>query len=158
MPDVFGLEISNLDSLRLKAGLMHESIRKNVEKELYKQGVVIQTRAKTILRTVHWQTKGGITRRTKGGKGRRYEPGATLVGHIDTATLHRDINTKATARPSLLEVRIGTSNVAPYAIYVEMLPDGGFLRPAFKESVKDAQLALQKKIKETIAFVAKKKL
>jgi len=158
MSEIFGLDVSNFDKLRLKTGLLHESIRKNLQDELFRQGTIVERRAKEILRTIHWQTRGGITRGRSAKRSKRYEPGATVVGHIDTGALQRSIHTEATANRNLLQVRIGTDNTAPYGIYVELLPDGGFLRPAFRANIRLIELRLGAKIKEVIAFVAKKKL
>ena len=56
----------------------------------------------------------------------------TRNGHIITGNLRRDIRTESTAP---LKVLVG-SHVA-YAYFVEMLPDGGFLRPAVRRTADD---------------------
>ena len=79
-----------------------------------------------------------------------------MVGHIDTGKLRDSILTKATVTSKgTMNVFVGTNN--KYAIYIERLPDGGFLLPAFLEKRKDVLDAIKVGLQRAIIEADKKK-
>lgn len=57
----------------------------------------------------------------------------TEKGHVVTGNLRRSINTQIVEAQEM-SVRVEVGTFVDYAIYVEALPDGGFLFPASEET------------------------
>lgn len=118
---VFGIEVKGVDLLALRLAIANKSLHSKLEKGMFRAGTKIQKRAQEIL---------------------------TYNGHIVTGNLRRSIHTQATVEEDKLEITIGTN--VEYAPYVEALPDGGYLFPAFYQEKENVLEDVQKIVREVI--------
>jgi len=119
------LIIKNAEQIRRKFQDLGPEWRKEIAKALFRGGVIIQRRAQEILRE---------------------------KGHIVTGNLFNNIRTSEVEGDGIdMAVNIGSD--VSYAIYVELLPDGGYLVPAFREKAPEVVNFLRR---ENIAFTVRK--
>lgn len=113
MPKIFDTEITGEEATMLAFELLKENVQKDCEAALTQAGGEIANLAQDIL---------------------------TAKGHVKTGTLRRSIQSYVTINAEELSSSIGSfppgargyfGSDAPYAPYVEALPDGGFLGPAY---------------------------
>lgn len=98
--------IKILETLRKKNQEFYAAVQGRLPMVMVNAGQIVEARAKEIL---------------------------TENGHVVTGNLRRSISTLLTsATPTRVEVQVGT--FVDYAIYVEALPDGGFLFPASEQT------------------------
>jgi hypothetical protein len=118
---IFGIEVSGVDMLALRLSIADKKLHSELEKGMFRAGTKIQKRAQEIL---------------------------TINEHIVTGNLRRSINTQTIVEESKLEVQIGTN--MEYAPFVEALPDGGYLFPAYIQLKDEVIGDLQKIVTQVI--------
>ena len=121
MAQVFGLTITGLDKVVLSYAIANKNIKAELQKEIFQAGTLIQVEAQRIL---------------------------TEKGHVVTGNLRRSINTQVIVQDTLLEVDIGTN--VEYAPYIEALPDGGYLFPAYWAKKDEVMARLQRAVKNAM--------
>jgi hypothetical protein len=121
MAQVFGLTITGLDKVVLSYAIANKNIKAELQKEIFQAGTIIQVEAQRIL---------------------------TEKGHVVTGNLRRSINTQVVVEDTLLEVDIGTN--VEYAPYIEALPDGGYLFPAYWAKKDEVMQRLQRAVKNAM--------
>ena len=123
MPKVFGMEITGVDRIALSLAIANPKLHSELAKGMFRAGVAVQKRAQEII---------------------------TEKGHVVTGNLRRSIHTEVTVEEDKMEVQIGTN--VEYAPYVEALPDGGYLFPAYWQEkdgvIADLQAVVTKVINE----------
>lgn len=138
MPDVFGVEITGVEQALMRLKMLDEGVRKDIESAIVKGGLVIANEARNILDTIKWEVHSQ-TGYVRGGV--RYPKGTPMIGHYNTGNLRRSLNAVAIVEGDEIAGYVGswlpgskgfTGTDAPYAPYVEALPDGGFLFPAYR--------------------------
>lgn len=112
--------------LTKKLSDLPDKIRRGIETALFKAGTIVQTESIMCL------------------AGLRGHP-----RHWITGNLARSIQVKTRWESNDIVVAVVGSDV-PYAIYVEALPDGGFLYTALMNKSNDAKIFLSKRIKELL--------
>ena len=123
MAKVFGMEIKGIDRIALSLAVANPKLHSELQKGMFRAGVAVQKRAQEIL---------------------------TYNKHVVTGNLRRSIHTEVTVEEDKMEVQIGTN--VEYAPYVEALPDGGYLFPAYWQEkdkvIADLQAVVTKVINE----------
>ena len=152
MAKVFGLTITGIDKIALEFAVANKKLHEELKQSLFREGIKVQVEAQKILTEKEWTVRSETGyRRGYGRKTEFYELGETVIGHVVTGNLRRSIRTEAIVEESKLEVIIGTN--VEYAPYVEALPDGGYLFPAYwklkDEVIKNLQDTVMQVIKET---------
>ena len=110
------------DRIIRKFDVINNGFKDEFEKVAYMAGLLIEDEAKRILKE---------------------------MGHIDTGMLWNSIETMVARKGNYkLSILIGTD--VYYSIYIEALPDGGFLFPAYLRKRKDVLKLLGKGIKMII--------
>ena len=114
-----------------KITAMIPKVRDDIEKSMARSAIMIQDKAKEILTEIEWIDSKGNSR----------------VGHIDTGNLRRNIKSDV-AWTGDYEITAVIGTDVPYAIYVEALPDGGFLYRAVMEKSPDALKYIENELKK----------
>jgi hypothetical protein len=126
--------LSGFRELENKMEKIYPAIRDDLKKTMYQAASLVEAEAKTIITEIEWEDSKGEKR----------------IGHIKTSTLKGSIQVVVGWDANGYELLgvIGTD--VPYAPYIEMLPDGGFLVPALENKSEEAYEYLAKKIKEIL--------
>ena len=148
MPDdTLEFRINNQQKVILDMAKTDAFVRDELAKALFQAGGEFVILAKNRLKSIRWQTKGGLWRnrryrnrlnrrekavlgkdfmRRQGVGGTYYKAGDTVIGHVVTGALGRSIKVLTTEKNNAF-IRLTFGTGEPYAIYVELLPDGGFM-------------------------------
>lgn len=132
-----------------KITAMIPKVRDDIEKSMARGAIMIQDKAKEILTEIEWTAGEHGLRRYGGGSTLKeyFEAGETVIGHIDTGNLRRNIKSDV-AWTGDYEITAVIGTDVPYAIYVEALPDGGFLYRAVMEKSPDALKYIENELKK----------
>jgi len=121
MAKIFGLSISGIDKVVLSFVMADRRMSAELEKALFREGTKVQVEAVRIIKENR---------------------------HVVTGTLWRSIRTSVDFEGFRTEVNIGTN--VEYAPFVEALPDGGYMFPAYWNKKDEVITGLQKAVLDAI--------
>lgn len=106
-------------------------IREKLKPAMYRAATLVEAESKNIITNIEWIDSKGESR----------------IGHIKTGTLKGSIQSMAGWANNGYELLGVVGTDVPYAPYIEMLPDGGFLVPALNNKSKEAYEYLVRELK-----------
>lgn len=118
--------IKGVDKVQLKLKLLETSVREKIKDAMAQGASIVVARAKEII---------------------------TEKGHIITGNLRRSIQYKV-GWSGINEIDGVVGTDVDYSIYVEALPDGGYLFPALREKGKEALGYVEKAVVEAVKEVS----
>jgi hypothetical protein len=140
MPAFFGTEITGAEAFKVKLKLLEDACAKQAGKAIYQGVKEIAVRAKEILEEKNHVVTGNLRRSIQ-----------PIIGEISGGVIEGFAG-------SFMPGSKGFVNAdAPYAPYVESLPDGGYLFPAYREKIEEVSKWIAQGILVEIAGIKRAK-